>query len=100
MAVAASLVGSGLAANIGFVGLDVFAFTAHWVKWRIGHGVADAVKQKQGRLVRKAGLTMNLKGADALFRRGRTPESEAPMLKRDCAVLKHGTLTHGVLPLA
>src|SRR6266513_6074089 len=100
MAVATPLVGSGLTANIGFVGLDIFAFTAHWVKWRPRHGVADTVKQEQGRLVGKAGLPVNLKGANALLGRCRAPEPEAPMLKRDCAVLKHGTLTHGVLPFA
>src|SRR6266705_728812 len=43
---------------------------------------------------------MNLKGANTFFGRCRPPEPEAPMLERDRAVLKHGTLTHGVLPFA
>src|SRR2546422_9899058 len=100
MAVAAPFVGSGLTTNIGFVGLDKFAFTAHRVKWRTGHGVTDAMKKEQRRLIGQARLSMNFKGANAFLRSSGTPEPEAPMLKRDCAVLKHGTLTHGVLPFA
>lgn len=89
-----------LVAEVSLIGLNRLSSTAELTFGSVSHSEADTVKHKQAGLVGQSGLAVNLKGAHAFLGGGGAPESKAPVLEGNCAVLKDGALTHGVLPFA
>lgn len=90
------------ATNPRFIRLDharKFALLGSGLGW--GHRQADAVHEKQGRLVGQIALAGDLQGTHALLGSARSPEREAPRFMRYPAVLHDRTDLDGkLLPAA